>query len=506
MMSQQAHTTSEKLSHSAAISFLGSGFAAAAAMLLTVLVSRTVGAEGAGLFYLAIGLFTIASQILKLGSNSGVIRTIATQRAVGQSGHATQVLLIATIPVLVAAVAAGALIYIFAEQIAGIFAAPQQLQELATLMRQLAFFVSFASVLAVLHTMTRMLDGVLMFTMLQNVLLPATRLILVGVVIWLGGDAFDAVFAWAASLPFWILVTLGLLLPGLRRDRKLRTKALEPGSAGRFWRFSGGRGIGGALEICLEWVDVLIVAALRSPAEAGIYAVVTRIVRAGQIIDRAMRVAVSPRIAHHLALAERSEARALHTQATRTMILVAWPFYLTLIFFGEAVLGFFGPEFRSGAPVLAVAALGIMILTTTGMLQSIILMGGRSSWQVWVKSLALGLSVALNLLLVPWWGIIGAAISWGLVILVDASFSGYLVYARLKVGIDLRQTLQACLVPLFVFGAGWLLLRIPQWNENVILVSGLIGLGLVYLATLYLLRRKLGLESVISGLRHRVRR
>lgn len=505
-MNQTAATTSEKMSQSAVISFLGSGFAAAAAMLLTVLVSRTVGAEGAGLFYLAIGLFTIASQVLKLGSNSGVIRTIATQRAVGQHGHATQVLYIATIPVLVVALAAGALIYLCAEQIAGIFAAPQQLQELASLLRQLAFFVGCASLLAVLHTMTRMLNGVLMFTMLQNVLLPATRLLLVGVVIWWGGNAFDAVFAWAASLPFWILITLGLLLPALRRDRKLRTEVLEAGSTARFWRFSGARGIGGALEICLEWVDVLIVAALRSPAEAGIYAVVTRIVRAGQIIDRAMRVAVSPRIAHHLALAERCEARALHTQATRTMILVAWPFYLTLIFFGEAVLGFFGHEFRSGAPVLAVAAVGIMILTTTGMLQSIILMGGRSSWQVWVKSLALGLSIALNLLLVPWWGIIGAAISWGLVILVDASISGYLVYARLKVGIDLRQTLQACLVPLVVFGAGWQLLRLAQWNEIVTLLGGLAGLGIVYLAVLYLLRRQLGLEPIISGIRRRIRR
>ncbi|WP_396278342.1 oligosaccharide flippase family protein [Glutamicibacter creatinolyticus] len=505
-MGQQAANTQEKMSHSAVISFLGSGFAAAAAMLLTVLVSRAVGAEGAGLFYLAIGLFTIASQVLKLGSNSGVIRTLATQRAVGQDGHATQVLYIATVPVLVISAAAGLLIYLYADTIAAVFADARQAGDLAALMRQLAFFVAFASVLAVLHTMTRMLNSVLMFTMLQNVLLPATRVILVAIAVWLGGDAFDAVFAWAASLPIWILVTVGLLLPKLRADGRRRTVPLGRRSTRRFWAFSASRGIGGALEICLEWVDVLIVAALRSPAEAGIYAVVTRIVRAGQIIDRAMRVAVSPRIAHHFALAEMGEARALHTQATRTMILVAWPFYLTLVFFGEPVLGIFGPEFRSGAPVLSVAAIGIMVLTTTGMLQSIILMGGRGSWQVWVKSLSLVLSIALNLLLIPWLGITGAAVAWGVVILVDASISGYLVYARLKVGIDLRKTLQACLVPLLVFGPGWLCLRLTGWNDALVLIGGLAALGLIYLAVLYLLRRALGLESLVSSVAKRVRR
>lgn len=494
------------MSHSVVISFLGSGFAAASAMALTVLVSRTVGAEGAGLFYIAIGLFTIASQVLKLGSNSGVIRTLATQRAVGQSGHAAHVLYIATIPVLVISGIAGGIIYLNADFIAAVFVDSKQAGDLARLMRQLAFFVAFASVLAVLHTMTRMLNSVLTFTLLQNVLLPATRVMLVAITVLLGGDTFDAVFAWAASLPFWIFITIGLLLPKLRSDRRNRNLPLEQGSTKRFWAFSAGRGIGGALEICLEWVDVLIVAALRSPTEAGVYAVVTRIVRSGQIIDRAMRVAVSPRIAHHFALAELAEARALHSQATKTMILVAWPFYLTLIFFGEPVLGIFGQEFRSGAPVLCVAAIGIMVLTTTGMLQSIILMGGRSSWQMGVKSLSLLLSIALNFLLIPKLGILGAALAWGLVILVDASISGYLVYARLKVGIDLRKTMQACLVPLLVFVPGWLSLRLTEWNDTLVLLGGLTALGLIYLLVLYLLRRALGLETLVTSIGERIRR
>lgn len=495
-MSLTTNTPSEKLAHSAIISFLGSGFAAVAALLLTIMVGRALGAEGTGLFYLAVGLFTIASQVLRLGSNSAVIRTIATQRALGVKGHATSVLYIAVLPVLLISLGAAAAIVLLAEPMAGFFVDAGQQEDFASLLRQLAFLISLSAVLAVLQTLTRMLNSVLMFTMLQNVLLPAGRVALVGLALWWGMDAFEVVFAWALSIPFWVLVTVGILLPKLREDRKLRERRLAPGTTREFWNSSASRGVGAALEICLEWVDVLLVAALRSPAEAGIYAVVTRIVRAGQIIDRAMRVAVSPKIAHHLALGENNAVRALHTKATQTMILVAWPFYLTLIFFGQPVLGFFGPEFISGTQVLAVAALGIMILTSTGMLQSLILMGGRSSWQMLVKAISLTLSVGLNIVLIPWWGIMGAAITWTAVIILDASICGFLVYRRMRIGLDLRYVLRSILVALAVFGGGWLVLRLCGWHSPGALLLGAVMLALVYLGAIALLRHWLGLGEL----------
>lgn len=495
-MSVTTNSPSEKMAHSAIISFLGSGFAAVAALVLTIMVGRALGAEGTGLFYLAVGLFTIASQILRLGSNSAVIRTIATQRALGTTGHATSVLYIAVVPVLVISVGVAVAVLLLAEPIAGFFVDAGQQEGFASLLRELAFLISLSAVLAVLHTLTRMLNSVLMFTMLQNILLPAGRVALVGVALWWGMDAFEVVFAWALSIPFWVVVTAGILLPKLREDRKLRKDRLEPGTTREFWNFSASRGVGAALEICLEWVDVLLVAALRSPAEAGIYAVVTRIVRAGQIIDRAMRVAVSPKIAHHLALGEAHAVRTLHTKATQTMILVAWPFYLTLIFFGQPVLRIFGPEFESGTQVLAVAALGIMILTSTGMLQSLILMGGRSSWQMLVKAISLTLSIGLNILLIPFWGIMGAAITWTAVIILDASICGFLVYRKMRIGLEIRYVIRSALVAFTVFGCGWLVLRLFVSQSLGALLIGAVVLALVYLLAIIVLRQWLGLGEL----------
>lgn len=498
MMGTEASIRSEKMSHSAIISFAGSAFAAVSAMLLTVMIGRGLGADGAGLFFLGVGLFTIATQILKLGSNSGIIRTISRQRALGLEGHSLQVLLIATLPVISVSIGAAVLFIYFSAPISLIFVESGNPEALEKMIRGLSFFVCAASVLAVLQTMVRMLNGVLWFTLLQNVFLPLTRLILVGIALWWGWDALEVVRAWALSLPFWVVVTLGLLIPALRRDLSKKQAPLERGSTGDFWRFSASRGVGGALEIGLEWSDVLIVAAFRTPAEAGIYAVVTRVIRAGQIVDRAMRVAVSPRIAHHLALDERKAVRRLRTDATIAMILVSWPFYLTLIFMGKSVLSLFGPEFSKGAAVLAISSVAIMISTSTGMLQSIILMGGNSSWQVSVKAIALGSSVALNLWLVPRWGILGAAVSWAIVVLIDTCISSYLVNIRMRVGMDRMRVFLACLLAGLTFGVGWPLLQWMGDDSLPMLVFSLLLLTLIYFVVLFAARKPLGVAGKLS--------
>src|SRR5699024_11510943 len=110
--------------------------------------------------------------------------------------------------------------------------------------------------------------------------------------------------------------------------------ALTPDARG-FWRFPCRRSISAASETALEWADVLLVAALASPSAAGIYAVVTRAVRAGGLVDKAMRVAVSPTISALLAHGRTEEASRLHTTVVRAMILMNWPFYLVLITLGD---------------------------------------------------------------------------------------------------------------------------------------------------------------------------
>lgn len=488
----------ERLARNGSYSLIGSSFAAVAALALAVLVGNVLGAYNTGLFFQALAIFTILSQVLRLGTNSAIVRSISEQRAFGRVGEAWRSVAIGLVPVVVVSAAVAVAVTVYAAQIATWLASPAERAGLAALLRDMAPFVVIAATLALLTTAMRMMRGIVAFTLVQSILLPASRLAAVALALALAWSSLETFRAWMAVLPLWLVVAGAILLRPLLLDWRQRHRAASSwrSAAGGFWAFSGTRAVGGTLETMLEWSDVLIVAALTSPAEAGVYAVATRAIRAGQVVDRAMRLAASPTISQMLALSNVSSARDLHTSVTRAMILSTWPFYLALATLGPAVLGLFGPEFGDGAIVLALLAAPMMLSSASGMLQSVLLQGGRSSWQVYNKSLVLALSIGGNLLLVPMIGIVGAALVWSACVLVDTGLAARQVHRGMRVSLEPRKLMLAMSIPLAVFGIGGLALRLSVGATLPALLLGVPALATVYLGVLWVLRRRLGIVSL----------
>ena len=337
--------------------------------------------------------------MLRLGTSSAIVRTVSEQHAFGRAGEAWRTIVIAAVPVAVLSTIAAIAVWWAAPWLAEWLVPPGGSVQFEAYLRFMAPFIPAGAMLAVLQMSSRMLDGIVTYTIAHAVAFPITRLAAVVVAVLVIGSAFGSFAAWLWVIPLWLLVAVALIARPFVVDWRRRAEALEtlPEASRRFWAFSSTRAVGGSLEIVLEWSDVLIVAALTSPAEAGVYAIVTRTVRAGQVVDHAMRLAVSPAISRLLARGEAAATRALHTSVARAMILLSWPFYLTLAIMGPAVLGLFGPGFASGATSLVILSGAMMVASSAGMLQSIILQGGHSSWQVANKSVVLAASICLNL-------------------------------------------------------------------------------------------------------------
>lgn len=490
--------TSERLARSGSVSLVGSVFAAVAAFVLTAFVGNGAGAYGTGLFFQAIAIFTIVSQVLRLGTSTGIVRFLSGQRAFDRRGEAWRTVLIAVIPVAVISTAVGILLSVYSASIAAWLAIPAETESLATLLVAMAPYIVVAAVLGVLQMAIRMIRGVKTFTLLQSILLPASRLVAVAAVIFLSGTLAQYVLAWMIPLPIWLIVTCALLARPLIRDWKERRESHSPlaDEVTSFWSFSGARAVGAGLETALEWSDVLIVAALASPAEAGIYAVATRTIQAGQVVDRSMRVAVSPTISEMLAQGRQADASTLHTRVTRAMILATWPFYLLLATLGPAVLGIFGPEFREGALVLTILAAAMMIQSAAGMLQSIMLQGGRSSWQMYNKSLALAVNIGLNLMLVPVIGMVGAAITWAAGIVAETLVAAWQVHKKMGVRLEPTRLLFAMSLAAVVYGIGGLTARFVFGESLLVLVVAGAGLSVAYAAILWGLRARLDIRAL----------
>ena len=486
---------SESLLRASGITFGGIVVGAFATLLLAQIVGHRLGAAGTGLFFQAIALFAIVSNALQLGADTALVRTLSRQVALGERGSLRATVRGAVGPVAAVALVVSVVVYAAASPIATVVA-PNDPVYGASVLRIMAPFLAPGALLAVLLAGTRGIGSTLPYTALQNLALPISRLLLVGVGMSLGLGVQWIAGGWAAPLVIVSAVAAIVLVQQLHRAGT--TSIPQAASVRReFWRFAIPRGASTMLERALDWAGVLLVLAVAGPVLGGIYAVVNRCVTAGTMIDQAARIVTGPRISRALAVDDHAQASALFLAVTRGIVAVAWPFYLTLAVFAPTVLSLFGPEFVVGALPMALVSLAMMLSTTAGMVQSVLLMGGRSSWQLFNRIAQLATLVVLTALLVPPLGLTGAALGWVAAIVVDTTLATVQVAVKLRIRSSPRLLALPAALALTVFGGGGLLCANALGQTLPVLLASSAVLALVYVAACTLLRRPLGFDALI---------
>ncbi len=423
------------------VSLAAVGAGALLNLALAVAVGRGYGTGDTGVFFAAIGIFLVAGNGLKLGADTGVVRSVSRGTALGVTGDVKATLVVALVPVTLLATVTGGVVW------AG---APWLLdtEEGTALLRSIAPFIPLFAVLSVLTAATRGLGGVGTFALLQNVLLPLTRLVGVVVAVVAGASIVVATWAWALGLPL-LAVAAGWVL--LRRVRALPGSCVAPASGrsladvGReFWSFALPRAGSAAIEVALEWLDVALVAVLAGPEAAGVYAIATRLVKVPLLVEHAMRIAVAPDVAAALARGQREAVARLVVRVTVVMVAVVWCYLIVLIAGGETALGLFGPGFTDGVPLLAVLGVGMAVRAAAGPVQSVLLLGGLSRAQLMNKVIALAACLVGNLALTTRWGALGAAVVWSIVVCLDTALAVWQVRGRMGIPLaGVRQLTRA---------------------------------------------------------------
>jgi O-antigen/teichoic acid export membrane protein len=480
-----------------AVNLVGGAAGSLLGLALAAVVGRSLGTDGAGTYFLVVAVFLIVSSITELGADTGLVRYIAALRATDRVREAPGLLRVALGPVLVAGlvvVAASAGIAVaWPELVDGL---PLPFVVLA------AALAATSSLVAVLLSATRGYGDVLAYPLLQNIALPVLRLVGVAVAVVAGAGATGVLVAWMAPLPLVLVLAAAVVVRLVRRHggrwRGTVEKTVERRALRReFWGFSAARGFAAAVEILLEWADVLLVGALASPEAAGVYAVVTRCARASEVVHQAARVAIGPQLSAALARGDLHQAREVYGLVTAAMIWLAWPFFLLLALFGDTVLGLFGPGFGDGAVPLAVLSLAMALATAAGTVQTILLMGGRSSWQLADKTGALVLNVLLNLVLIPQWGITGAAVAWAATIIADTAVVVWQAQQLMGMRPSGREPVIAAALSLVVVGSVAVAARVLLGSSVPVLLGTVAVAGAAHLAVGWGLRERLGVPRLL---------
>ncbi|MEU4476539.1 polysaccharide biosynthesis C-terminal domain-containing protein [Micromonospora sp. NPDC023966] len=405
------------------LNLLGVAVAAVAGFGLNIVVARGWSMADAGLFFAATSAFMIAYAAARLGTGIGSVYFISRYRTLGQPERIRASVLVGLLPLLLVGVLVAVVGWLLTPQVVELtFAEP--VPGAVPALRALLLFVPVAALcdfaLAACRGFGKMRPLLLIERLGRNVL----QLLAVLLAATLGLSATTALpLAWALPyVPAALLAAIWLARLVRRAERAAGPERPRPvgwrEEFGPYWRYSGPRALSGLAQMVVQRLDIVLLGALRGLSEAALYTAATRFLTLGQLSGQALSTAVQHRLAEHLAREDRAAAGRLYQAATGWLVLLTWPAYLLFASFAGPMLALFGSGYDAGRTVTVYLALTMLVATGCGMVDTVLNMAGKTAWTFYNALSGTLVNVVANVLLIPHYGIMGAAVAWSASILI----------------------------------------------------------------------------------------
>jgi O-antigen/teichoic acid export membrane protein len=159
------------------------------------------------------------------------------------------------------------------------------------------------------------------------------------------------------------------------------------------------------------WTDTVLLGRLRLPADVAVYTICQRLLSPAQTVSTATGQMFAPRIAADDARGDRRTLDLMLKRVTYWNVSLAIPIFAILLLLPGPLLRIFGPAYAHGATALQILALGQLVNAATGPLGQVINMSGRP-YLTLLNNLAVAiLNIVACLILIPRYGMTGAACS-----------------------------------------------------------------------------------------------
>lgn len=487
-----------------ALNLAGALVSGLSAFALAAVVTNGHSKAEAGAFFTTTALFLLATNVGQLGTNTGVVYFISRARGTGSLRNANVYMRLGMRPVVILGIALALAMWVWAEPLADLMSNGPVNDSVTTSIRWLAPFVPLAAVLNVSLSGTRGLGSMKANTILDQLLRPMLQLALVAVAAWLIS---------ADQMPtFWALPYLPAAVLAWWAWRKLSLRATggaqpDTGYLPRraFWKFTLPRGLSGIAQVAMQRLDIILVASLAGVGPAAVYAATTRFLSLGLLANGAISQAVQPLLGEALGSGDQRSARELYQTATGWLVIGAWPIYFFLIIFAPTILRVFGGGYGDGRPVLLILSVSMIVGTGCGMVSMVLTMAGKTTWNLANVLVAFGVNIGLDLLLIPHYGIVGAAIGWAVAIVT----ANVVPLIQVAVAFGLHPFGRGALVSMGLAAAfmgllPWCIqLRLGQGAGSLAVAT--IVSGILYAVMLWLTRRQTALVDLLSAGRRRAR-
>jgi len=370
-----------------------------------MLVSRLFGQTAYGIYRASADLCEVAINAGMAGADKGLLRFVAGQRAAGETENETRALgtgLRLAGGVLLALAVALALSAPFFARIWGKSEFRFVLPVLApTVFAGGGVLVLMAATLAVKVTRINLLVrgiGDPFFLLAATLVAYLVRPTVGGLAV-AHLCAYVALFgrAWAGA---------GIVFGRGRLREALRARRVP-----EFIRFALPLGASGLMNGFLQRINIFMLSGYSGAAAVAVFAASEELGRSVIGVRYAFDSVVTPMMSEAFFVRDRERLRYNLALMTRWVASASAPIAITLFALRPRLLSLYGPGYANGATAMGLLIVGHLINGVMGLTPYVIVMSGRSSLFFWDNLGAAALNLALSLLLIPRYGVTGAAVA-----------------------------------------------------------------------------------------------
>lgn len=266
-------------------------------------------------------------------------------------------------------------------------------------------------------------------------LLRPLLILAVMAILYLAGSPMTAVTAIiAAVIATWVtsLIQILMLEPRLQREVPKGEKTRET----KLWlAVAFPILLMESFVLFLQNTDILVLNAYHPPQDVAIYYAALKTINLITFVHFAVSNAVANRFSAYEARGDREKLGEMMRQSVKWTFWPSLAAALLLLAVGKPLLWLFGPEFTSAYPVMFILAAGLVIKAMFGPAEFLLNMLGEQKLCALVLFATAMLNILFNLLLIPAFGLIGAASATALSLILAALMFFLAIKIRLKLNI-----------------------------------------------------------------------
>jgi O-antigen/teichoic acid export membrane protein len=467
-----------KIAKGAGIGFIGTFIGMALGYLSRMIIARFLGASDYGLICLGFAVMTIVAIFSLVGLPSGIIRYVSFYKGKEDKRRIKGTIVSALKISVPLSLILTLLVFYSANWIStNVFREPRLTPILRIFIIGVPFWVLTSNFIAATVGFQDLRYRVFVNDLFQNIF----KLVAIVLLLLLGFGVLGAAWGWVLAIVLMPLLAFYFLEKKVFSVfNKIKAITIEK----ELFSFSFPLIFAGLAGLITSWTDTLMLGYFSTASDVGIYNAALPTAKLLRVFLGSFGAIFMPVASELYSRNALNDLKSTYSTVTKWVFLLILPAFLLMVLFSDWILKImFGTEYVTGARALSILALGYLIICVIGPASQILQAYGRAGMIMGCSFFAAGVNIVLNYLLIPIYGVNGAAIATGISLTLMNTLLLFFVY---KIG-RIQPFRVSYIKPLFASLLAISVVYVMTKYVVGVSLSSLIGMLFVFLALYFFL-------------------